>query len=118
MLHAYMFYPQPVQDTSLNREIHVNLVNAVLTGVSCDDIGCVLPLLHVIFHLSLQAYSTTALPTYTRHLLYRARHGSTPVTLISTYLRYSLFLFNHLQKITVLCLYIRNICFLLQLPVM
>lgn len=45
--------------------IHVNLVNAVLTGVSCNDIGCVLPQLDVIFQLSQQAYSSTA-PAFTK----------------------------------------------------
>ena len=76
--------PLPVQGTRLNREIRANLVNAVLTGLSCNDIGCVLPLLHVIFHLSRQAYSTTALilkhvcQTHTRHLLYH----DTPVIFI------------------------------------
>lgn len=77
-----------MQDTSLNREIHVNLV---LTGVSCNDIGCVLPLLHVIFHLSQQAYSTTALPTHTRHLLYHATWHFSCRILLSTYLRYSVY---------------------------
>lgn len=74
LLPMYMFYPQPTQDTGLNREIHTNLVNAVLTGLSCNDIGYVLPLLHAILHLSQKAYSTTALlmtgvrQTPTRHL--------------------------------------------------
>lgn len=71
-----------MEDTSLNREIHTNLVNAVLTGLSCNDIGCVLPILHVIFHLCQQTHSTAALlmmcvrQTHTRHLLYRARRFS------------------------------------------
>lgn len=46
------FYPQPVQDTSLNGEIHTNLVNAALTGLSCNDTGFVSPPLRAIFYLS------------------------------------------------------------------
>lgn len=58
------------------KEIHANLVNAVLTGLSCNDKGCVLPLLYATFHFPQKGYATTALlmmcvrQTHTRHLLY------------------------------------------------
>lgn len=39
---------------ALNEEIHVNLVNALLTGLSCNDIRCVLQPLHAIFQVSQQ----------------------------------------------------------------
>lgn len=83
-MHLCACVHQPIQDMSLNREIHANLVNAVLTGLSSDDIGCVLPQLHAIFHLSQQAYSTPALllmhvcQSHTWDLRYRARHGIFP----------------------------------------
>lgn len=104
-----------MEDTSLNREIHANLVNAVLTGLSCNDIGCVLPVLHVIFHLSQQTHSTTALlmmrvcQTHTRHLLYRARHSSCHLhveSACSSDIRgFFVFHFHHLQNIRVQWLY-------------
>lgn len=43
--HVYVLYLQPMKDTSF----HANLVNAVLTGLSCNDIGCVLAPLLAIF---------------------------------------------------------------------
>lgn len=79
---------QPMQDMSLNREIFANLVHAVLTGLSSDEIGCVLPQLHVIFHLSQQAYSTPDLllmhvcQSHTWDMRYRARHGIFPAIFI------------------------------------
>lgn len=46
------------------REIHLNLVNAVLTGVNCCDTGCVLGPFHVIFHLPQQGFMSARTPLY------------------------------------------------------
>lgn len=42
-------------------EIRSNLANAILTGLSSDDTGCLFPPLHLMFHLSPRPHSSAAL---------------------------------------------------------